>query len=195
MARKISLFILIFLCFFSVYPVLTQEDIGALLSDFENSETGELNLPNGFMDILLGMNMDEVRERLRENSFFNYRGEPDVSMLLTRNQHLIETAGFSFIDRAFFQFYDGRLFIITLVLNRERLDFFTMFTNFEERYNRATRIDPRGAYWESSEVNLHLERPLTIKYMDRRVLEMLASERREVEDRGSRLREDFLDLF
>jgi len=147
------------------------------------------------MNIILGMEINDVKEELKENSYFNYRGDPDVSMLMTRNQQLIECSGFSFIEKAYFQFFEGKLFIITLVLNMERIDFYTMHTNFEEKYNKPIRIDPKGAYWENAEVNLYLEKPLTVKYMDRKVLEQLAAERKEVEDRSGKIKEDFLNLF
>ena len=181
---KISLFTLLFICFFSLYPVFAQEN-----------NTKEAVLPNGFMDITLGMNINDVKEKLKGNNYFDYRGDPDVSMLMTRNQQLIECSGFSFIEKAYFQFFEGNLFIITLVLNTERLDFYTMHMNFEEKYSKPTRIDPKGAYWENSDINLHLEKPLTVKYMDRKVLDRLASERQEVEDRSGKIKQDFLKLF
>ncbi|MCL2293385.1 MAG: hypothetical protein FWC36_00735 [Spirochaetes bacterium] len=192
MTRKISLFTALLVCFFAFYPILTH---GQENDDTTGDITRSGTLPTGFMNINLGMSMAEVRQELAENPYFDYRGEPDVSMLLTRNQHLIETAGRSFIRKAYFQFYEDRLFIITLVLNPERIDFFTMYTNFEERFDRPIRIDPSGAFWENNEVSLSIERPVTIKYMDRRVLDRLAAERREVEDRSRRIKEEFLNLF
>jgi len=184
-SRKVTLLIVLFIFLLSVYPVLAQD----------NNSKNEESLPAGFMDIILGMDIDDVKEKLKDNSYFNYRGDPDVSMLMTRNQQLIECSGFSFIERGYFQFYEGKLFILTLVLNTERIDFYTMHTNFEEKYNKPTRIDPKGAYWENSEINLYLEKPLSVKYMDRKVLDKLASERKEVEDRSGKIKEEFLNLF
>ena len=186
MVRKNILFIVILICFFSVYPVFAQDS---------SKQTTNPDLPNGFMKITLGMDINDVKEELKENSYFYYRGDPDVSMLTTRDQQLIECSGFSFVEKGYFQFYEGKLFIITLVLNMERIDFYTMYTNFEEKYDKAVRIDPTGAYWENTNVNLYLEKPLTVKYMDRKVLDKLASERKEVEDRSSKIKEDFLNLF
>ncbi len=192
MVKKISIFTALLVCFFSFYPLFAQEtDNSTSLSGPGSSQT----LPDGFMSITLGMDINSVKEELKENSYFNYRGDPDVSMLMTRNQQLIECSGFSFIEKAYFQFYEGKLFIITLVLNKDRIDYYTMYISFEKKYNKAARIDPKGAYWENSQVNLSLEKPLTIKYMDRTVLEKLASERKEVEDRSGKIKDDFLNLF
>ncbi|MCL2706112.1 MAG: hypothetical protein FWE72_07895 [Spirochaetaceae bacterium] len=193
MAKKIPILIFLFIYFLSVYPVLAQDN--SSISGSNNSTKAEEPLPAGFMDITLGMEINDVKEKLKENSYFNYRGDPDVSMLMTRSQQLIECSGFSFIEKGYFQFYEGKLFIITLVLNTERIDFYTMHTNFEEKYSKPTRVDPKGVYWENSEVNLYLEKPLSVKYMDRKVLDKLASERKEVEDRSGKIKEDFLNLF
>ena len=196
MAKKISLFLVLFICFFSIFPVFAQEKSSGGSSGSKISpKTEEPKLPNGFMNITLGMDINDVKEKLKGNSYFNYRGDPDVSMLMTRNQQLIECSGFSFIEKAYFQFFEGKLFIITLVLNMERIDFYTMYTSFEEKYNKAERVDPKGAYWENRDINLYLEKPLTVKYMDKKVLDRLASERKEVENRNSKIKEDFLNLF
>ena len=153
------------------------------------------DLPSGFMNITLGMDIDSVKKELETNSWFDYRGDPDVSMLMNGKQQLIECRGYSFISKGYFQFYNDRLFIITLVFDLERLDFYTMHSILESKYGKASRIDPNGAYWVSSAVNFHLEKPLSLKYMDKKTLAEISEGRKEIEDKGKRIKEEFLNLF
>ncbi|MDX9800016.1 MAG: hypothetical protein RBT69_01620 [Spirochaetia bacterium] len=164
----------------------------------ENTSTDDKtseNLPAGYMNITLGMSLEEVKKALSDNSYFDYRGDPDVSMLASPNQQLIESSGYSFIEKGYFQFNNKILFIMTLVFNRERLDFYTMHMLLEEKYGKADRLDPKGAYWENSSVALSLEKPLSIKYMDKNILEEITKERKDIEERGSINKEEFLKLF
>ena len=147
------------------------------------------------MGIKLGMDIESVKAELDANPYFDFRGDPDVSMLLTPNRQLIECSGFSFVSKGYFQFYEDKLIIITLELDRQRLDFYTMHTSFTAKYGRASRIDPDGAYWENESVMLNIEKPLSVKYMDKKTLESIAAGRQETERRGSRSKEEFLDLF
>ncbi|MCL2412151.1 MAG: hypothetical protein FWC97_10975, partial [Treponema sp.] len=78
---------------FSVSPQ-EAEDIG---------EQPEDSLPRSFRQIYLGMYLDDLKERLLEDRYFNFRGARDVSFLPIREQSLVETTGSSFIRRAFFQ--------------------------------------------------------------------------------------------
>jgi len=158
-----------------------------------SAEAGEL--PSGFMNITLGMDIESVKKELESNSWFDYRGEPDVSMLMSGQQQLIESRGYSFISKGYFQFYNERLFIITLVFDSERLDFYTMHSMLESKYGKASRIDPNGAYWDSNTVNFHLEKPLSLKYMDKKALDEISEGRKEIEDKGKRIKEEFLKLF
>jgi hypothetical protein len=60
--------------------------------------------PTRFRDLALGMSLEDVKTRLKADSLFSYRGEPDVSLVPQTEQTLIECGGTSFIQRAYFQF-------------------------------------------------------------------------------------------
>ncbi len=87
------------------------------------AEAETQTLPTGFNQIQLGMELEAVQAALEADGNFNYRGEPDVSMLRSRNDSLIQCDGFDFIQEASFQFVDGGLFTMTLILNRTRVGY------------------------------------------------------------------------
>jgi len=152
-------------------------------------------LPAGFNRIQLGMGLEAVQQALEGDGNFNYRGEPDVSMLRSRNDSLIQCDGFDFIQQASFQFVDNGLFTITLILNRNRIGYYTMYSTLQEKYGEPDRLSPDKAVWENEQVQMALERPLRVKYIAMPVLaEMRRSSTREKS--LERLnRERFLEQF
>jgi hypothetical protein len=112
------------------------------------------------------MGRDEVIAALEKDPLYSYRGPEDVTLLPSPNQSLIDVSGLSFVKRAFFQFYDGKLWVIILSLNPDKIDHYSLFTSLSAKYGDPALLDPREARWEDKESRLALERPLTLRYMD-----------------------------
>lgn len=138
-------------------------------------------LPKGFRSIELGMSIDEVEALLKKDALFDYRGPSDVSLLPSPNMSLIEVEGLSFVKRAFFQFYEGKLWVMAFFLNPDKIDHYSIYSSLTEKYGEPGLIGPREARWEDSSLRLALERPLTLRYMDMGVFKKLneGSEARE----------------
>ncbi len=122
--------------------------------------------PRGFRGLELGMSLEQVKAKLEGDALFGYRGDPDVSLLPSPQQTLIECSGVSWVRRAFFQFQEGRLLSIILVLDDRRLDYYTLYQTLSRKYGGPARLDPAEAVWEFPGVRLSLERPLSVKYLD-----------------------------
>lgn len=152
-------------------------------------------LPREFRGLRLGMSLDELKQALAADELFHFRGDRDVSLLPNRDQTVIETTGFSFIRRAFFQLVDGRLFIMAFTMDQERVDHYSVFSTFSAKHGDPDTLDPRGAVWVSDATRVSIERPLTVKYIDRAVFDELVKESRVVEGREAVLRAEFLNEF
>jgi hypothetical protein len=120
------------------------------------------------------MSRDEVIAKLKADPLFAWRGPEDVSLLPSPNQSLIEVAGLSFVKRAFFQFNEGRLWVIILTLDPARVDHFSVYSSLAGKYGEPRSISPREALWENGAVRMALERPLTLRYLDLVVFKKLA---------------------
>ncbi len=155
----------------------------------------EIEPPTGFSEIELGLELEEVKRRLEADSNFAFRGDPDVSLLSAPNETLIETTGTTFIERAWFQFSESRLYSIILELNRSRLDHYTMYTRLVESYGEPTSLNPTESVWEFESVRLSLERPLSVKYLDAEAFDRIIGERRRTESLNRISRDRFLDQF
>jgi hypothetical protein len=178
-------------------PVYGQEEAEAAAGTGAAAEANgqAAPLPQGFSSVQLGMDMETVKERLTSDGNFNFRGDPDVSMLREPNDALIECRGYDFIDRAAFQFVDDGLYTITLILNRQLLGFYTVFSTLQEKYGTPNEVTPDKMVWESDAVLLSLERPLRVKYIRREVLRRLREESRREKSMEQISRERFLEQF
>jgi hypothetical protein len=168
-------------------PGITEEEAGARAST--------VPAPQGFRGIQLGMELDAVKEVLRDDPLFAYRGDPDVSLLPQPQQTLIEVAGSSYIRRAFLQFHERRLYILILALDPTRLDYFTLYSTLSDKYGRPDVLDPSSAVWEFEEVRLSLERPLSVKYIATAVFDRLQEEAEAGQDLRELAKERFLEQF
>lgn len=160
MSMKKSIFIISILCLtFSVFC--------------QNSNDSKQPLPNGYKGITLGMELDATKEALIQNPEFGYNGDRDVSLIPGDNQILIETdatkaLGSIFLTQCWFQFYEKKLYIITINMNTDKMDYYTMFTTLCNKYGQPNALDPSKASWENDEVILILEKPLSLKYIDKK---------------------------
>ncbi len=125
----------------------------------------------GFRAIQLGMLLDDAKRALQQDPYFDYRGDPDVSFLPLSQQTLIECGGTSYIKRAYFQFQEQRLATITLVLDSSQLDHYSLYMRLTDKYGPHAELTPQRILWRFASVDLALERPLTVKYIDREVFE------------------------
>lgn len=152
-------------------------------------------LPEGFGTLILGMEMDGVKRALEQDPRFQFRGDPDVSLLSRPNESMIDAEGSYYISRGYFQFHQRRLYTIILVLDEERIDYFTLYSRLTEKYGEPDSLDPQECLWENDTIRMVLERPLAVKYID---LAIFREKRGEGEIRPSYdsvLREEFLQEF
>jgi hypothetical protein len=118
-----------------------------------------------------------------------------VSFLQAPQQSLVETTGFSFIKRSFFQLNEGELFIMAFTMNTELIDHYSVFTALTEKYGQPDSLSPQQSVWEDGATRVALERPLTIKYIDLEVFNGIVGEAAVEETRELRLRQEFIDAF
>ena len=182
--KRIFLVISIFFILISGIPAQEPEDTNS-----------QQELPRQFRELALGMTLEELKDNLTSDSYFNFRGERDVSFLSAREQSLVETTGSSFIRRAFFQLRDGEVFIMSFSLNTQIIDHYSVFMRFVERYGQPTWLDPTASIWENEETRISIERPLTVKYIDKNVFNDIVSESTLIESGQVWLRQEFLNEF
>lgn len=149
-------------------------------------------VPRAYRGIGLGMSMEEVKEALKADGLYAYRGDPDVSLLPRPSETLIEVAGTSFVRRAFFQFYEDRLFVMILSLNEKEIDHYSVFTSLSGKYGKPSTLSPSESVWLDEATRLSVERPLALKYIDRATFDELKAKGEAIRSYEELLRADFL---
>jgi hypothetical protein len=155
----------------------------------------EGSLPRSFRGLKLGMSLEALKAALAADELFVFRGDRDVSLLPQEDQTLIETTGLSFIRRAFFQLKDDALFMMAFNLDLDKVDHYSVFSAFVADYGEPASLDPSQAVWISADTRISIERPLTVKYLDRAAFDALAQDSRVKESREAVLRKEFIDAF
>lgn len=175
--KKNALISLIFLYTIILLPLFSQE------------------LPAGYRSITLGMSLDEVKAALVSDAVFGYRGERDVSLLPDQEKVLIETEGPSFLSRCWFQFHDQKLYIITITMNEQLMDYYSLFKTLFDKYGQPESLSPEIVIWENAETRMSLERPLTVKYLDVAVYNSILHSSQVNQSAGEFSRQKFLESF
>lgn len=167
----------------------------AAAANGSNTESGIGALSPTYRSVTLGMGMDEVKAALLADPIFGYRGDRDVSLLPTMNRTLIETSGYSFIKRSWFQFRDDSLYIMTFSLDPSLVDYYSIYKSLVSKYGEPSALDPHKAAWSDSAVTLTLERPLTVKYVDTAAFADIIDSSGAAKAASDILREDFVNGF
>lgn len=153
------------------------------------------DIPDRFRKIVLGMSMEEAKKEISADGNFNYRGGQDLSILRRPNESLIECRGYDFIDMAFFQFKEDKLYSITILFNPELLDHFSLFTTLSGKYGDPDNLNPEKSTWESENNFLVLERPLQIKYLDKKIFNGIITDSTISKSLSELSTEQFLEQF
>jgi len=180
---------------FAQTPVVPAAPAATSAPAADPASSAAVAVPRSFRSIELGMSMDEVKAILSSDGIFSYRGDPDVSLLPRPNESLIEVAGLSFVRRAFFQFYEGKLFVMIFALNERQMDHYSVFTSLSSKYGKPGSLSPSESVWEDGTTRMSVERPLAVKYIDLAVFDALKAAGTAESSYEEILRSEFLGGF
>jgi hypothetical protein len=171
---------------------------GGSVNPATGKETASVQAPpRSFGNVSIGMDIESVKQELLRDKRFGYRGERDVSLLAGENNKLIETdaarySPYPYLDRCWFQFVDDKLYVMSINLNQEKLDHYSVFNSLCEKYGAPTTLNPEKAEWVSESMIVDLERPLCLKYTDKTVFDKIQAESGVEETVAEQNREQFL---
>jgi hypothetical protein len=186
------------LFFLLLTPIFAQETMEFTIPEPERRSLVPENpeeVPRQFRGIALGMSLDELKTALIADSLFSFRGDRDVSFLPVREETMVETTGLSYIRRAFFQLTQGAVYIMSFSLDTRQIDHYSVFTSFVKKYGEPVELSPGEAVWESENTRVSIERPLTVKYIDKTVFNRLLEESKARDSQEVLRRESFLGDF
>ena len=150
--------------------------------------------PWGFGNLRLGMAMEDVKTVLSESKDFSYRHFTE-SMLPYTELPVFECKGTHFIERAVFQFYEERLYSMTVFFDRRKIDFYTLFTTLTSEYGPHSELDPRRIVWDNGASRMTLTKPLTLTFLDVAVHRELLDKSEIRKDSEYMRKQEFLRQF
>ena len=78
-------------------------------------------------------------------------------------------------------------------INKEKMDHYSIFSALCKKYGRPNSVSPDKTLWENDDYSMSLERPLTLKYIDKNIFNQL-QQKSLVNPSGSEItREMFLE--
>ena len=95
----------------------------------------------------------------------------------------------------FHQFSEDKLYIMTVVLDSDKIDYYSMYQSLSKKYGEPDSLSPRKALWNSDTVRLSLEKPLSVKYIDSVIYDSLLKESQAGIDYEELLQESFIESF
>jgi hypothetical protein len=190
----------VFVMLICLYPVIlsAQETAPSETEAASVADTGAAitaGIPAGIGNMELGMEFQTAFNTLQSEPLFAFRGNPDVSLRPVDRQPLIQTPGRGFISSGIFQFRDDILYSITLQLDEDKIDYFTMYNDLSEKYGDPEYLDPAQAWWQSGSTRLIIEKPLAVKYLDMDVFTSILEEGAAAESLADYSLELFLNNF
>lgn len=186
--RRAVALVLLSLPMFGLWMQVPEPDDQLSATDYQPQP-----LPTGFRELQLGLDLEEIQERLSRDPNFFFRGEPDVSLLKTPNESIIECEGTYYIAWGIFQFHEKSLYSITLRFDPALMDFSTLFSQLLDKYGEFDSLDPKSVRWENEEILLLLEKPATLKYLYLPTFNAIRAQRKVGEDVELRERALLLD--
>ncbi|MDR0476309.1 MAG: hypothetical protein LBH43_21910 [Treponema sp.] len=181
-----------------IVPVKAQETFDFLINEPEKPPLANPDPeppPRIFREFSLDMELDELKEALKKDSLFHFQGDRDVSLLPLREQTLVETTGGSFIRRAFFQLADGKVFTMAFIMDTRLIDHYSVFVSFLKKYGEPKTLNPKETVWEDDNTRVSLERPLTVKYVDKAVFNNMIEKSQTLQSQQVFQRQEFLNEF
>ena len=157
-------------------------------------------VPSGYANIKLGMSLDSTKSELQKNPDFGYHGDRDVSLIPGSNRILIETdatkgLGSNFLNKCWFQFSDDTLYTITININPDKMDYYSIFTTLIEKYGEPSSLNSTSATWKDENYTMSLEKPLTLKYIDNKKFDSLQNYNKVPLSGTETTRQMFLDAL
>lgn len=156
-------------------------------------------LPYGYKNIYLGMTLDETKQELLKSPEFGYHGDRDVSLIPGTEQQLIETdaskGASAFLTKSWFQFYNNKLYTMTINFNQSNIDYYSIFTTLSKKYGNPNELNPKMALWKNDEITMILEKPLSIKYIDNQTYDELTNYSNISKSSEENARQMFLNEF
>jgi hypothetical protein len=107
----------------------------------------------GFMGISIGMTREQVLNYADEKKIIEVPKNKDVEFFRPE------------IPQMYLQFYNEKLYAITVIFDEKYLDYFALAGSLAEKYGGYAALSPSWRKWEFEGVEIKVEKPAVVKYI------------------------------
>ncbi len=121
----------------------------------------------GFGNISLGANMESTIEHLMNNPIISLpRKYQDIDIASETSDSFISINQNKFFRSGYFLFQNDSLYAITIRYQQNQTDFLALLQTLNDKYGKGAFMNADTVAWEYGDVQMILERPTTIKYIN-----------------------------
>ena len=147
----------------------------------------------GYMGIRIGMTREEVLSFADEREIIEVPKNRDVEFFPVEERKILTLSIRPEIPQMYLQFYNEKLYAITLTFDEKYIDFYTLASELEKKYGSYTSLTPLWRSWEKDGVEVKLEKPAVVKYIALKEFLEVTGFKKPEEYRGSERRKALLD--
>ncbi|MFW6138249.1 MAG: hypothetical protein ACOC7U_03655 [Spirochaetota bacterium] len=119
----------------------------------------------GFMGIHIGMTRQRVLEVAEENNLIHVPRNRDVEFFPVEDRKILTFSVKPEIPFMYLQFYDERLYSLTLVFDEKKIDYLTLAGSLQEKYGEYDALEPSWRRWRRDDIIIKVEKPAVVKYV------------------------------
>jgi hypothetical protein len=176
-----------------VLSIILILNIAVCLYGQQKSESSG-SLSNSYRSLTLGSSMAVTRDGLKNDNYFDYV-DPDVTMVNPPDLTRMNVSGRGYINSVTLQFYKDSMYSIILDLNTEMIDYYSIYNDLTSKYGNPQKFSSKIVRWQSGDVQLSLEKPLIVKYVQVSILESIKTEKQQPKSVTNISKEKFLEDF
>ena len=119
----------------------------------------------GFMGIYIGMTRDEVLHYADKNNLIHVPKNRDVELFPVEQRKILTLSVNPEIPYMYLQFYNNKLYAITVFFNEKYVDYYTLCEKIEKKYGNYYDLSPEWRKWKVDNIEIRAEKPSVVKYI------------------------------
>ena len=119
----------------------------------------------GFMGLNIGMSREEVLNFADADELIKVPKNRDVEFFPVEDRKILTLSVLPEVPHLYLQFYDDKLYAITVNFNEKYIDYYTLFDVLESKYGPYTDLVPEWRKWEIDGIEIRVEKPAVVKYI------------------------------
>lgn len=119
----------------------------------------------GFMGINIGMSREAVLQYAEKNTEFKVPKNRDVEFFPVEQRKILTLSMEPEVPHVYLQFYNDKLYAITVIFDDLYVDFYTLCNKMEQKYGKYSYLEPDMRKWEINGIEIRVEKPAVVKYI------------------------------